>query len=325
MINKKKKICVVGAGNWGINHIRTLNSLGSLGGIVESNLNQMNLLKKEYSHIELFADLDMAIKVGFDGFIVATPAKTHYNISKKIIKSKHHILIEKPITNNLKDAIRLVELAKINNVNLMVGHLLLFHPAFIQIKKMIKDGELGEIQYLYSNRLNFGTVRDCENVFWSFAPHDISLFQFLIDSNPNNVESNGNDVLREGIHDTTITTIEYPGKVMGHIFVSWLHPFKEHRFVVIGSKGMLHFEDSMMGKPLIFYDKKVEFNKNIPVLKEKPSKTINYNSKLPLEEELKYFIDHLDGTPIKIANGESAIEVMEILDIATYKLLRNKL
>ena len=126
-----------------------------------------------------------------------------------------------------------------------------------------------------------------------------------------------------GIHDTTITAIEYPKKIMGHIFVSWLHPFKEHRFVVIGSEGMLHFEDSTEGKPLRFYEKNVEFDKNLPILRSKPSKLVDYEFKFPLEEELKYFINHLNGESISMADGDSAIEVMEILDAASNELLRN--
>jgi len=323
MKSNNKKICVVGAGNWGMNHIRTLYSLGALGGVVDSDIKQINNINDEYIDIDIFTDLNSAIELGFDGFIVATPVKTHFNIAKVIIESGNHVLIEKPITNSLKDAIELVDLAKKKNVNLMVGHLLLFHPAFVKIKEMVDNGDLGSIQYVYSNRLNYGTVRNFENVFWSLAPHDISLFQFLIESKPLHITSNGIDILQDGIHDTTLTTIEYPNKIMGHIFVSWLHPFKEHRFIIVGSEGMLHFEDSTDGKPLIFYKKDVEFDKTLPVLKKKSAKNIDYKFNYPLEEELKYFIDHLDGSPIIIGNGENALEVMEILDTATEKLSRN--
>ncbi len=317
----RKKICVVGGGDWGKNHIKTLDRLGSLGAIVEPDCNKLDTLKNEHSNISFFSGIKEAIRFGFDGFIVATPAKTHYDIARQIIESKHHVLIEKPITDNLKDANHLVKLAKDNNVNLMVGHLLLFHPAFIKIKEMIEEGAIGDLQYLYSNRLNLGTVRDHENVFWSFAPHDISLFQFLVGAMPINIYSQGNDVLQKGIHDTTVTSLEYSNKIMGHIFVSWLHPFKEHRFVVIGSKGMLHFEDSCDEKPLKFYEKKIEFNGNIPVLRGNPSQLVDYEFKMPLEEELKYFINHLDGTPLSVANGKSAIEVISILEEATSKLI----
>ena len=138
----------------------------------------------------------------------------------------------------------------------MVGHLLLFHPAFQENEKLIDSNLLGDIQYIYSNRLNLHKFRNDENVLWSFAPHDIALLNYFFKESPSNVNSNGIDILQKGIHDTSITTFKYHGKRMGHIFVSWLHPFKEHRFVIIGSEGMLHFEDSMKSKPLLFYNNK---------------------------------------------------------------------
>ena len=128
---------------------------------------------------------------------------------------------------------------------LMVGHLLLISSSIYKNEKIVDEGKIGEIQYIYSNRLNLGSFRNDENVFWSFAPHDIALFNYFFEVYPINVNSNGIDILQKGIHDTSITSFKYDGKKMGHIFVSWLHPFKEHRFVIIGSKGMLHFEDSM--------------------------------------------------------------------------------
>ena len=110
-------------------------------------------------------------------------------------------------------------------------------------------GDLGKLQYIYSNRLNLGTIRSDENVFWSFAPHDISLFQYFFHSSQIEVVSRGIDILQPCIHDSTITSLKYPNNTMGHIFVSWLHPFKEHRFVIIGSEGMIHFERSLSNKP----------------------------------------------------------------------------
>ena len=150
----------------------------------------------------------------------------------------------------------------------MVGHLLLFHPAFIKIKNIIDEGKIGEIQYIYSNRLNLGSFRNDENVLWSFAPHDISLFNYFFEEFTIQMYfSNGVDILQKGIHDTSITSFKYDGNKMGHIFVSWLHPFKEHRFVIIGSKGMLHFEDAGESKKLIFYKKSVDLNGDLPISK----------------------------------------------------------
>ena len=317
----KKKVCVVGAGLWGKNHIRTLHNSGNLGGIVEHDQKVLDSFKALYPNADCFTRLDDAMKYGFDGFTVATPAESHFEIARKIIESGYHVLVEKPITMNSADALRLHELSMKNKVNLMVGHVLLFHPAFQKIKDLIEDGTLGDLQYLYSNRLNLGTIRTEENVFWSFAPHDVALFQWLTGSYPEMINSSGMDILQNGIHDTTVTTLEYRQKLMGHIYVSWLHPFKEHRFVVVGSKGMISFEDSADNKPLKLYSKSYDMSEEFPAKKDGPVELIPYGSEMPLTAELKYFIQHMDGSPLKIANADNAVEVVDILVQASQSLI----
>ena len=320
MLNRKSyKICVVGLGNWGVNHAKTLFRLGHLGGIVDNDSTRIDHYPI-FKDLPFFDSIDDALDHGFDGFVVATPPATHFKLAKKIIENRNHLLVEKPLTLNAKDALELNELAKSFKVNLMVGHVLLFHPAFMKISETIESGRLGDIQYIYSNRTNLGVVRTHENVFWSLAPHDISLFQYFIKDEPKYINSSGKDVFNNSVHDTTITTIEYKNGVMGHIFVSWLHPFKEHRFVVIGSKGMIRFEDSVEGKPLIFYDKSIDWNESIPVPRSGASEYIDYQHSLPLDNELKYFIEHLDGSPIDKSDGKNGAEVIKILELATRKL-----
>jgi len=321
---KNYKVCVVGAGKWGINHIHTLDNLKSLGGIVDKDKTVIQNLIIDYPDCEFFDNLDDALNQGFDGFTIATPPITHFEIAKKIINSGFHVLVEKPLTLNLKDAIELNDLAKQKNINLMVGHLLLFHPAFIKISELIESGVLGKIQYIYSNRLNLGTFRSDENVFWSFAPHDISLFNYFFKENPIEISSTGVDILQKDIHDTTITSFKYNDNKMGHIFVSWLHPFKEHRFVIIGSEGMIHFDDSLEDNQLLYYDKKAEFTDQIPSPKTGEIKKIEYKSELPLTNELKYFLSCLSGKSIEIADGNSAIEVIKVLEAATNSLKEKK-
>ena len=314
-------ICVVGAGQWGINHIKTLSTLDCLGGVIDKSESALEKIVNKYQDCFVSNSLEESFSYDFDGYIVSTKPSTHFQISKKIIENKKPLLVEKPLTLNVKDAINLNNLAKKNSVDLMVGHLLLFHPAFKKIKELINKGLLGEIQYIYSNRLNLGRFRSDENVLWSFAPHDISLFNYFFGDKPYEVSSNGLDILQDGIHDTSITSFKYSKKRMGHIFVSWLHPFKEHRFVIIGSNGMISFEDSDINKPLIFHDKKIEFINSIPTPKTGKSYNIDYDNNLPLTEELKYFLSVIDGEELKIANGDSAVDVMEVLDLATRSLM----
>jgi len=320
---KQSKICVIGAGNWGKNHIKILHEMDALGAIAEIDINLLQSFKNNYPKIELFTDYKESIKNSYDGYIITTNAETHFDIAEFLIKNKKHVFIEKPITLNSKTAIELHDLSEKFNVNLMVGHILLFHPAFQKIKAMIENGTLGTLQYMYSNRVNHGRIRSEENVFWSFAPHDISIFQYFTNSFPSKITSRGSDILQDGVHDTTITTIEYPNNVMGHIFVSWLHPFKEHRFVVVGGKGMIRFEDSAEGKPLVLYDKGVEWVNGTPISRSGDTQLIDYEKTMPLTAELQYFVDHLDGTKLAKNTSKDAIDVIKILEIATKSLVEN--
>ena len=315
---KNKNICVIGVGYWGINHVNTLLELNSLAAIVESNKKTLSILQRKYKNINFYNSLNEAIKSRYDGYIIATPAETHYDIGKKLLEKKLNVLIEKPITLKSIEAKKLNELSKKNNVILMVGHILLFHPAFNKIKEIIDSGLIGKIQYMYSNRLNLGKVRTHENVFWSLAPHDIALFQYFNPIFPTKVTSRGIDIFSNNIQDTTITTLEYSNKIMGHIFVSWLHPFKEHRFVVIGSRGMLCYENN--SKSIQFYDKKIVWKDGVPKSFDGNISHIYYDTSTPLSIELKYFIDCLESKRISIADGQSAYEVIKLLEIATKDL-----
>jgi len=170
-----------------MNHINTLNGLSHLSAVVENNEGRMDEISQIYPKLQKYKDIHEAIKDDFDGFVIATPAQTHFEIAKLLLENKNHILVEKPLSLNIHDAETLVLLADKYKVNLMVGHVLLFHPAIIKIKELIESGKIGKLQYIYSNRLNLGNVRTEENVFWSFAPHDISIFQYLIIDQPEEI------------------------------------------------------------------------------------------------------------------------------------------
>ena len=318
---KRRRICVVGAGRWGKNHIKTFYKLGFLAGIVEANADVRAEFREKYPEVKTFATVREAIKEDFDGFTVATPAETHFKIAEFIISHKKHVLVEKPITLKASEARRLKELAEENNVNLMAGHLLLFHPAIRKIKELIKKGKIGKLEYIYSNRLNLGTVRTEENILWSFAPHDISIFQYFIGSLPVEVISRGGAFLQPHVHDSSMTVLTYPGNIVGHIYVSWLHPFKEHRMVVIGSKGMFSYEDSSEDKNILFYEKGIDWIQGEPIKRDGPTEVIPYEKKMPLTEELKYFAVHTNGDPVKIADAQNGVEVLEILEKASESLL----
>jgi len=316
-----KKVCVVGAGYWGKNHIKTLYQLGALGGIVESDSSLLESVSFSYPNIPCYEDIRLALNEDYDGFTIATPAETHYEIAKMIIMSGKPVLIEKPMTLSISDAEELLLLSEKFDVNLMVGHVLLFHPAIRKIKEIINNGSIGELQYMYSNRLNLGKVRTEENVFWSLAPHDIAIFQYLTDSFPNDIQARGSTFLQKGIPDSTMTNLKYENGVEGHIFVSWLHPFKEQRLVVIGSQAMISFEDSLDRKPLKLYSKKFDLISGVPEKFDGPVQWIPYEQKMPLTEELEYFLKHLNGEKLKTASGQQGLEVVKILVKTSEQLL----
>lgn len=309
-----KNICVIGGGRWGENHIRTLFEMGNLGGIVEANPKRLHELLEQYP-VKGFQDVEMALKEDFDGFTIAAPAPLHYDIAKLLLEHGKSVLVEKPMTLSSETSLELVELAKAKGAQLMVGHVLLFHPAIRKIKELIDSGKIGELYYIYSNRLNLGTVRTEENVFWSFAPHDVSVLNYFVGEVSQCIESKGAKFLQKNVYDYTMTQLTYPNNIHAHIFVSWLHPFKEHRIVVIGSRGMISFEDSSPEKEIKFYNKHIEFEQGIPIKVENPTEIIPYEKKQPLTEELKYFVENLDKK-IEIADGRSGYEVVKVLEKA---------
>ncbi len=320
-LETKKSLCVVGAGRWGKNHIRTLAELGCLAGIVESDPERRAQFAAAYPQAKTFANIREAVEHPFDGFTIATPAETHFEIARFLLERGKAVLVEKPVTLRSAEARELQRLSRQHHAGLMAGHVMLFHPAIRRIKELIESGKLGKLEYLYSNRLNLGTVRTEENILWSFAPHDISIFQYFIGQSPRAVFSQGGAFLQPHIHDSTMTILTYPGNIVGHIFVSWLHPFKEHRLVVIGSKGMVSFEDSSSGKALLFYEKGIDWVQGEPVKRDGPTETIPYDSAMPLTEEMKAFMRCLSGEPVRVADSQNAVEVMDILERATESLL----
>ena len=254
--------------------------------------------------------------------IVSTPAETHFEIAKKALEKRCNVLVEKPITLELEHAEELNRIALEKNLILMVGHVLLFHPAVIKMKEMIDEGKIGKLQYIYSNRLNLGTIRSEENILWSFAPHDISVIQYFTGSNPIEIFAKGGAFVQDKIEDSTITYLKYPGNVQAHIFVSWLHPFKEQRMVVIGEKGMLVFEDSLPKDKLKYHkkgfhtieDEVVKFDENFEVVEFEP--------KQALKEEQIAFYGAVETGVKPVTDGKHAIETLKILMEASKEISR---
>lgn len=307
----KQKICVIGGGRWGENHICTLNEMGNLGAVVDMNIPRLKDLKEKYG-MEVFSELEEAISRGYDGYVVSTSAETHYEIGKKLLGLGLPTLIEKPMTMRIEESEDLVEIAKKNGANFMVAHILLFHPAINKIKEIIDAGDIGELYYMYSTRIKFGVVRTAENVFESFAPHDLATLNYLAGVPATRMVMHRGYFLQKDICDYVLSYLEYPNNIKAHIQVSWLHPFKEQRVVAVGSKGMIWFDDAG-DKQVHFSDKHIEWTDGIPICTEHGSIVIPVDySQMPLERELRYFVDHLT-TPPEYSTGEDGLALMRAL------------
>ncbi len=306
------KVCVIGAGGWGKNHINTLNKLGALSGIVDSNRTLLNSYKDINEECILYNTLDDAINQDFDGFIIATPAETHFEIAKKLIKNSHNILIEKPICLKYEEAKKIENLAIEKDCFVMGGHLLLFHPAYIKIKKLLTDNHIGDIKYIYSNRINFGKIRFNENVLWSLAPHDISLFLHFADSEIVNVSSSSSFIIGSQISDSSTFGLKFSNGIDSHSFVSWYHPFKEHRFVVIGENGMISYEDSSNEKNIELHKK---FISKDGELIDKGTDFIDYEDGSALENQLSFFLESIKNkSNHNYSNLKLSVKIIETLE-----------
>ncbi len=295
------KICVIGGGRWGENHIRTLHEMGNLGAVVDMNAARLEELKEKYG-MEIYTDLDAAIAHGYDGYVVSSSAETHYPIGKKLLGLGLPTLIEKPMTMHIEESKELVDIAEKTGANFMVAHILLFHPAINKIKELIDDGAVGDVYYMYSTRIKFGVVRTEENVFESFAPHDIATLNYFAGVPAERMTLHRGYFLQKDICDYVLAYLEYPNNVKAHIQVSWLHPFKEQRVVVVGSRGMIWFDDAG-DKQVRLSRKTVDFSNvkksgDLPQLIDAEAEIVPIDySQMPLERELHYFVDHLEVPP----------------------------
>lgn len=317
------KLAVIGCGKWGLNHVKTAYKILKQNLLSVCDINSSNSIKVEQisKEIKFTTNIDDIINdTEINAVIISTSAETHFDIAKKCLLAKKNVLVEKPITLLSKEACDLVNIAKENNLKLMVGHVLLYHPAVLTLKEKIDKGEIGKLQYIYSNRLNLGTIRSEENILWSFAPHDISIIQFLTGSKPIWIGAKGAAFVQENIEDTTLTYLKYPDNIHAHIFVSWLHPFKEHRVVVIGDEGMLVFEDSLKNEKLKFYKKGFSLVNGSLEKFDSDYEVINYPEKAPLEEEQKHFFDCILNNKTPRTDGVHAKEVLEVLETAQIRL-----
>jgi predicted dehydrogenase len=240
-----RNIAVIGAGNWGSNLVRNYYQIGVLRTVCDLRNEILNAITQSYPDLRTTHNYeDLFSDKAVQGIVIALPAEHHYEFTKRALEAGKDVFVEKPLALELDQARNLNKLALEKKTILMVGHLLRYHPAFVKLREIVNNGDLGRIEYIYSNRLSFGKIRREENALWSFAPHDISMILALCNEIPDHVTAIGHNYLHKYLADVTTTHLSFPSGVNSHIFVSWLHPFKEQKLIIIGEKKMAVFEDT---------------------------------------------------------------------------------
>src|SRR5713226_9774944 len=316
------RVAVVGVGYWGKNLVRNFHELGALEALCDADPPAEATCRSRYEGVKFEADYTKLLSdPSVEAVALATPAVTHYEMVKAALEAGKDVLVEKPLATDVKHGEELVKQAEAKGRILMVGHILRYHPAILKLKQLVKDGVLGKINYLYSNRLNIGKIRTEENILWSFAPHDISVMLSLLNEMPTRVTCQGNAYLNRGIPDVTLSHFEFPSGVQAHIFVSWLHPIKEQRLVIVGSEKMAVFDDTAEHK-LILYPHKVEWKNRIPTAVKANGEIVNLEEQEPLRAECQHFLDCVESRTPPVSDGSEGLRVLRVLD-ACQRALRD--
>ena len=319
-----KDLALIGAGYWGKNLARNFNDLGALHTICDSSFEAVTRFSNDLKSVngvtntgELWSNSEIT------RVAIAAPAVLHYQLAKNALEADKDVFVEKPLCLNVEEGQELVAIAKARNKVLMVGHLLQYHPCVKEIQSLLSDGKLGKLQYISSNRLNFGKIRKEENALWSFAPHDLSVILSLAGNIlPEKVQCFGGDYLTPGVVDTTMMTMRFPEKIRAHVYVSWLNPFKEQKLTAIGTEGMLVFDDTKPWREkLTFYKDHLTWEEGqIPVPNKSIGEFLEIKEEEPLKLECAHFLDCCDKRKTPKTDGIEGLRVLTLLNLAQKSL-----
>lgn len=326
-VSEYRDLALVGAGYWGKNLARNFHALGALRTLCDRSPGILAAYGADYAAVgktgsfeEVLADRLVA-KVA-----IAVPAALHYTLTKAALLAGKDVFVEKPLCLDTAEAEELVALADKQNRVLMVGHLLHYHPCVMELKRLVGQGELGPLQYITSNRLNLGKIRQEENSLWSFAPHDLSVILSLLAGQlPEKVRCTGGSYLTPGVTDTTLTTLQFRGNVRAHIHVSWLNPFKEQKLTVVGARGMAVFDDTQPwdGKLVLHRDYLTHAEGGVPRPSKSEAVAVKVAEQEPLREECRHFLDCCRTRARPRTDGREGLRVLQVLQAAQASLDRD--
>ena len=325
---KRVEIAVLGAGYWGPNLIRNVAAHpdAELVGICDANPAALKHIAEQYPHVPLFERFDdMLAQSHAEAIVIATPAALHYEHAKLSFEAGLHILVEKPGTQTINQMVELIQLAKKSQRVLMVGHTFLYNNIVREVKRRIEAGELGEIQYVYSQRLNLGRFRRDSDVLWTLAPHDISIVNYWFQSRPDQVSARGLAHVHNTV-DVCFALLDYPNSRSAHLHLSWLDPQKTRQMVVVGDKKMLIYDDLNPNRHIQIFDKGVEWEHRGPAgdfaeftTRLRAGDVVIPNIRLvePLSVEIDHFVNCIRNSDQPLTDGRHGLEVTTILEALT--------
>ncbi len=316
LAGKLSSIAVIGTGYWGKNLVRNFSALGALQVIVDTNPEILDRMAQDYPDAKVTASYSEVLNdPAIAGLAIATPAETHGALVREALLAGKDVFVEKPLCLSETEGQELIRLAEERNKILMVGHLLWYHPVLLRLKALVNNGDLGRIRYIYSNRLNMGKLRREENVLWSFAPHDVSVILGLVEEMPESVQAQGGNYLHQRIADVTVSLLSFDSGIRAHIFVSWLHPFKEQKLVVVGNEKMAVFDDTApWGEKLTLYPHHVAWHGNIPLAVKAEAEPVVVEQEEPLRAECAHFLHCMATREQPRTDGKEGLRVLRVLN-----------
>lgn len=310
-------IAHIGHGYWGRNLARNFFELGHLAAVVDPDQKNADSAAATYG-VKATSFEAVLTDPAIDAVSLASPADLHFSQAKAALEAGKHVYVEKPLALDVGEAEALCALAEAQERMLMVGHLLQYHPVYVALRQKVEYGALGRILHVYSNRLSLGKFRTEENVLWSFAPHDISMILGLLGEEPECVTAQGTVAFTPGVADFVTAQMRFPGGASAHVTVSWMHPFKEQRLVVIGEKAMAVFEDSLpeWEQKLVIYPHTIDTSGAVPIPAKAEGERVVVEKGEPLKAECRHFITSIETGAQPRTDGREGLAVLKVLDAA---------
>jgi predicted dehydrogenase len=318
---------VIGCGQWGPNHIRTFANPPDSQVVAVADLdgNRLKHIARQYPRVATEKHhADLLARGKTDAVVIATPTKTHYQIAKDALQAGKHVLCEKPLCQTAEEGLDLVALARKKGLVLMVGHVFLFNPGVLKLKELLKFNDLGKIYYLASVRTNLGPIRKDVNAVYDLASHDISIFNFLLDSVPMEVSGVGMPFLQKGVEDVAFISLRYPNNVLANIHVSWLDPKKVRQITIVGDRKMAQWDDLATMGPVMVFDKGVvresyygDYGEFQLLAREGDAVIPRVKLEEPLRVQARYFLSCVEKGSIELSDGKSGVDVVKTIAAIT--------